>query len=167
MDEKIQSWQAEGRGIKEILCLGSEGSWHRGSLSEGIRGDPVLEVKRTWQSHAEPARMLAGQEPCWKRSTGEALSSEAAAGSPHKLPTPHGPTARSTHPQWLWTAGAEGVGQPLPQAWSSGQAGPRPCLCPWHGAGVRASPSARHRSGSGSRRRKQLQGQTNGQEPSA
>lgn len=115
---------------------------------------------RTWQSHAEPAGMPPPRGPCGKQSTGEAaptaLSSEAAVSSQQEAPTNPPlltePAARSTHPRW-----AEGLGQPLPEASSPA----RPCLCPWHGAAVRASPGARHRSGSGSRRREQLQGQTN------
>lgn len=109
---------------------------HSGSLAEAIRADPVLEVWRSWQSHAEPAAMPSRQGPCGKQSTGgaapTALSSEAAVSSQQEAPTNPPlltePAARSTHPRW-----AEGLGEPLPEPSSSGQAVCVPmarCRCP-------------------------------------
>lgn len=125
-------------------------------LSEGIRADPEAV-----ENLAEPAGMPLTRGPVGRQSPGEeaaptALSSEAAVSSqqeaPHKPPSPEG-----THSP-LHTAR---LAQPLPEAWSSGQAVSMPVAR----CRVRASPGTA--PGSGSRRCEQLQGQTNGREPSA
>lgn len=58
--------------------MGSEGSLHVGSLSEGIWGDPVLKVWRTRQGRAEPAEMLPRGGPVGSRAREKLLPPHSA-----------------------------------------------------------------------------------------